>query len=59
MKTLSRAAAQSRRAIARTPRLRASARDHALGLLCCLWLFLCASVGATDLRAELHDLGLD
>jgi hypothetical protein len=28
-------------------------------VLAILWLLLCASVGATDLRAELHDLGLD
>lgn len=28
-------------------------------LLAVVWLLLCVLVGATDLRAELHDLGLD
>ena len=28
-------------------------------LLVCLWLILCVLTGATDLRRELHELGLD
>ena len=27
--------------------------------LVCLWLLLCVCLGLTDLREELHDLGLD
>jgi hypothetical protein len=28
-------------------------------ILCALWLLLLVCAGATDLRAELHELGLD
>ncbi|MES2571083.1 MAG: hypothetical protein V4710_13635 [Verrucomicrobiota bacterium] len=59
MKLISRTKTPRRRVVARPPRLRASARDHAVGLLACLWLLACVSVGATNLRTELHDLGLD
>jgi hypothetical protein len=34
-------------------------RDVLGAALTVLWLLVCASVGATDLRDELHALGLD